>query len=241
MNNKPFHNHNTIEINIQPQPRTPNALRHAIHRQAPTHENARSSLQRDDRPCSRQMEYLSDWTAAKKAVGEIGPVDLLVNNAGIVKHDAFLETEEVDLNKLFEVNVMAAVNVSQVVAKGMVDRGKGGAIVNISSTISHMAAPLRSSYCASKGALDQVTRVMALELGSHQIRTNSVNPTVVMTGMGRRVWADPAIRNALLSRTPQGKFAEVTDVVHPVLYLLSDKADMINGVTLNVDGGSSAV
>ncbi|KAI0221299.1 D-erythrulose reductase [Lamellibrachia satsuma] len=104
-----------------------------------------------------------------------------------------------------------------------------------------MAFPLRTSYAASKGALDQVTRVMALELGQHQIRTNSVNPMVVMTEMGRRVWADPAKRGALLARTPQGKFADVTDVVHSVLYLLSDKADLINGVTLNVDGGLSAV
>ncbi|KAI0211725.1 L-xylulose reductase [Lamellibrachia satsuma] len=118
----------------------------------------------------------------------------------------------------------------------MVDRGKGGAIVNISSIASHMALSLYTSYCASKGALDQVTRVMALELGSHQIRTNSVNPTAVMTDMGRCAYSDPARRVATLARTPQGKFAEVTDVVHPVLYLLSDKADMINGVTFNVDG-----
>ncbi|KAI0237747.1 L-xylulose reductase [Lamellibrachia satsuma] len=116
---------------------------------------------------------LSDWTAAKKAVEEIGPVDLLVNNAGIVKHGAFVETEEVVLNKTFEVNVTAAVNVSQVVARGMVDIGKGGAIVNISSTSSRMAVPLHTSYCASKGALDQVTRVMALELGPHQYPLDS--------------------------------------------------------------------
>ncbi|KAI0228813.1 L-xylulose reductase [Lamellibrachia satsuma] len=70
-----------------------------------------------------------------------------------------------------------------------------------------MAVPTRTSYCASKGALDQVTRVMALELGPHQIRTNSVNPTAVMAGMGRSVLADPASRNALLATIPQGKCA----------------------------------
>ncbi|KAI0211724.1 L-xylulose reductase [Lamellibrachia satsuma] len=111
---------------------------------------------------------LSDWAAAKKAVEEIGPIDLLVNNAAIAEIVAFLDMEEAGLSKIFEVNVTAAVNVSQVVAKGMVDRGKGGAIVNISSIAAHMAFPIHTSYCASKGALDQVTRVMALELGAHQ-------------------------------------------------------------------------
>ncbi|KAI0210411.1 L-xylulose reductase [Lamellibrachia satsuma] len=121
-----------------------------------------------ERQCVARRRDLSDWTATKKAVEEIGPVDLLVNSAGISMLVAFLETEEADLTKLFEVNVKAAVNVSQVVAKGMVDTGKGGAMVNISSISSHMALPLRTSYCSSKGALDQVTRVMALELGQHQ-------------------------------------------------------------------------
>ncbi|KAI0233424.1 L-xylulose reductase [Lamellibrachia satsuma] len=122
----------------------------------------------------------------------------------------------------------------------MINRGKGGAIVNISSIDAHIAFPLHTSYCASKGALDQVTRVMALEMGPHQIRTNSVNPTNVMTDMGSHALSDPAVRAAMLARTPQGKFADMKDVVNAVMYLLSDKADMINGVTLDVDGGLSA-
>ncbi|KAI0229909.1 L-xylulose reductase [Lamellibrachia satsuma] len=138
----------------------------------------------------------------------------------------------------FDVNVKAAINVAQVVTAGMIDRGKGGAVVNISSLSSHMALPLYVSYSASKAALDQVTRMMALELGPHQIRTNSVNPTLVLTEMGSM--CVPPMRDVLLARIPQEKFTEVTDVVHAVMYLLSDKADMINGVTLAVDGGLSA-
>ncbi|KAI0229910.1 L-xylulose reductase [Lamellibrachia satsuma] len=182
---------------------------------------------------------LSDWAATRKAVEEIGPVDLLVNNAAVLMMTAFLEVEEAEIRKSFDVNVKAAVNVAQVVAKGMVNRGKGGAIVNISAILSHIAMPSLLSYCTSKAALDQVTRVMALELGPHQIRTNCVNPTIVMTAMGRRAVSDPAVRAAVIARTPQGKFAEVKDIVHAVMYLLSDKADMINGVTLDVDGAPS--
>ncbi|WP_456832710.1 SDR family oxidoreductase [Deinococcus sp. UYEF24] len=94
-----------------------------------------------------------------------------------------------------------------------------------------------SLYCASKGALDQLTRVMAIELGPHGIRTNSVNSTVVLTPMGQRAWGDPAKSGPMLARTPLGRFAQPLDVAQAVTYLLSDGAAMINGATLFVDGG----
>uniref|UniRef100_A0A8B9JA62 Dicarbonyl/L-xylulose reductase n=1 Tax=Astyanax mexicanus TaxID=7994 RepID=A0A8B9JA62_ASTMX len=90
---------------------------------------------------------------------------------------------------------------------------------------------------ATKGALDLLTRVMALELGPHQIRVNSVNPTVVMTDMGKIGWSDPVKAKTMTSRIPLGKFAEVEDVVNSILFLLSDKSAMTNGVTLPIDGG----
>ncbi|KAK2174270.1 hypothetical protein NP493_814g00000 [Ridgeia piscesae] len=182
---------------------------------------------------------LSDWVATRKAVEEIGPIDLLVNVAGIVSMAPFVDTDESTLDKLFDVNVKAAINVSQVVAKGMIEKGKGGAIVHISSVASKKGIATVAGYCASKGALDQTMRVMALELGPHQIRVNCVNPTYTKTDMINHVINDPIRGPALLAKIPQGRFLEVKDVVHPVLYLLSDKADMINGVTLMVDGGSS--
>ncbi|KAK2175983.1 hypothetical protein NP493_692g06011 [Ridgeia piscesae] len=182
---------------------------------------------------------LSDWATARKAVEQIGSVDLLVNNAGINELSPFLETEESQLNKILDINVKAVINVSQVVAKRMIDRGNGGAIVHISSRASQEAVENHLSYCATKGALDQVMRVMALELGPHQIRVNCVNPIIVMTRMGTGIWSDPVKSRSVISRIPQGKCAEVKNVVHSVLYLLSDKADMINGVTLMVDGGKA--
>ncbi|KAI0216274.1 L-xylulose reductase [Lamellibrachia satsuma] len=179
---------------------------------------------------------LSDWATTRNTVKEIGPIDLLVNSAAIFRQVSFLDAEETDLNETFDINIKAAINVSQVVAKGMVERGKGGAIVHISSIASKIGVRNRMPYCVSKGGLDQVMRVMALELGPHQIRVNCVNPTVVKNDMGKSTWDDPVKAPAALARIPQGKFAEVKDIVHPVLYLLSDKADMINGVALMVDG-----
>jgi NAD(P)-dependent dehydrogenase (short-subunit alcohol dehydrogenase family) len=119
----------------------------------------------------------------------------------------------------------------------MIARGQGGAIVNLSSQASQVALADHAAYCASKGALDQLTRVMALELGPHQIRVNAVNPTVTLTSMGALAWGDPAKGDPMKAKIPLGRFALPRDVAHAVAYLLSDQADMIHGVTLPVDGG----
>lgn len=180
---------------------------------------------------------LGNWAKTKEAIKSIGPIDLLVNNAGTTKLQAFTEVTEDAFDRLFAVNVKAIINVSQEVVKGMVKRGKGGAILNLSSMASQVALRDHTVYCATKAAIDSITRTMALELGPHQIRVNSVNPTVVMTEMGKIAWSDPAVNQPMLDRIPLGKFAEVEDVVNAVIFLLSDKAGMINGTHLPIDGG----
>jgi L-xylulose reductase len=184
---------------------------------------------------------MSDWTATKAAVESIGPIDLLVNNAAQTSLQPFLDITPDNLDRLFNINVKGSINVAQVVAKGMVARKEGGAIVNVSSKASQTALQDHTAYCSMKAALDMVTKVMALELGPHKIRVNAVNPTVVMTEMGILAWSDPQKATPVLNRIPLGKFAEVDDVVNAVMYLLSDQAKFITGVTLPVDGGYLAV
>lgn len=180
---------------------------------------------------------LSDWGATETALSDAGPMDLLVNNAACAMLQPFLEVTPEQFDMSFNVNVKAVLHVSQIVARGMKARGRGGSIVNISSQASQCALKDHAVYCATKGALDMLTKVMALELGPYQIRVNSVNPTVVMTDMGRVGWSDPTKARTMTSRIPLGRFAEVEDVVNSVLFLLSDKSSMTNGVTLPVDGG----
>ncbi|XP_068610789.1 L-xylulose reductase [Brachionichthys hirsutus] len=180
---------------------------------------------------------LADWGATEATLQDVGPIDLLVNNAGCSDLQPFLDVTPEQFDKLFNVNVKAVMHVSQVVARGMKARGSGGSIVNVSSQASQCAFRDHAVYCATKGALDMLTKVMALELGPHQIRVNSVNPTVVMTEMGRLAWSSPDRAQTLLSRVPLGRFAEVDDVVNSILFLLSDKSNMTTGVTLPVDGG----
>lgn len=190
-----------------------------------------------DVPCETVTVDLADSEATKNAVEAVGPVDLLVNNAGINVLQPFLDVTVEAFDSIMAVNVRAALVVSQVVARGLIARGAGGAIVNVSSQSSLRALHDHASYCASKGALDQLTRVMALELGPHNIRTNAVNPTVVMTPLGKRAWGDPAKSEPMKARIPLGHFAEPEDVSRVVAFLLSDHAAMINGAVLPIDGG----
>jgi len=180
---------------------------------------------------------MSDWAATRLAVEGLAPIDLLVNNAAVSQLAPFLEVQPEHFDESFEVNVKAVINISQVVAKSLISRGSPGAIVNISSQASVRAFADHTIYCAAKGALDQLTRMMALELGPHQIRVNSINPTVVMTDMGRKHWDNDTIGGPMKAKIPLGRFAEVSDVVDPVLYLLSDSASMVHGAFLMVDGG----
>ena len=180
---------------------------------------------------------LGNVAAAVQAVETLGPIHLLVNNAGVSKLESFLEVTTDAFDNIFTVNVKAVLFLSQVIAKGMVERGEGGSIVNVSSQASMAALQDHSVYCATKGALDMLTSVMGLELGKHGIRVNAVNPTVVLTKMGKMAWSDPVKAEDMLSKIPMRKFAEEEDIVNAILFLLSEKSAMINCTKLPIDGG----
>lgn len=175
--------------------------------------------------------------AAERAIDLAGHIDCLVNNAGISIPQPLLQTTVEAFDRTIAVNVRAVLLVTQVIAKQMIARKAGGAVVNLSSQASMAALTDHAAYCASKGGLDMLTKVMALELGPHQIRVNAVNPTVTLTPMGEMAWGDPAKSGPMLSKIPLGRFAKPIHVANAVAYLLSDAADMIHGVTLPIDGG----
>ncbi|XP_068834131.1 L-xylulose reductase-like [Capricornis sumatraensis] len=180
---------------------------------------------------------LADWEATEQALGGVGPVDLLVNNAAVAFLQPFLEVTKEAYDMSFNVNLRAVIQVSQIVARGLIARGAPGVIVNVSSQASQRGLTNHSVYCSTKGALDILTKVMAVELGPHKIRVNAVNPTVVMTPMGQAAWSDPQKAKAMLDRIPLGRFAEMENVVDTVLFLLSDRSSMTTGSTVPVDGG----
>ena len=180
---------------------------------------------------------MGDVAAVRDVVGSLPPQDFVVNNAGISKLDAFLEVDPDDFDAIMGVNLRAAMLVSQLSASKMKDAGIRGSIVNVSSQASKVALDKHTSYCVSKAALDQLTQMMALELGKFGIRTNAVLPTVVLTDMGKMAWSDPVKAKHMLDRIPLGRFAEVDDVVKPIMFLLSEDASLINGALLPIEGG----
>ena len=183
---------------------------------------------------------VADIGATLAALREAPAIDLLVNNAGITHLAPFTETAQSAFEAVMAVNVLAPMRIGQFVAKRLIEAGRPGAIVNVSSIAADVGIAEHTAYCASKGALDAMTRVMAVELGPHGIRTNSVNPVVTLTPMAVVAWSDPVKAGPMRSRIPMGRFVEPGEVADTVCYLLGDGASMINGVCLAVDGGFRA-
>ncbi|KAG6442344.1 hypothetical protein O3G_MSEX002331 [Manduca sexta] len=148
---------------------------------------------------------IADWEKTRQVVESLGHFDALVNNAAVAHCAPFLECSAAEFDKTFDVNVKAVLNISQIVAKKMIDNKTHGAIVNISSQASKAALKDHAIYSASKAALDALTRAMALELGPHGIRVNAVNPTVIMTEMAKVGWSDPAKASEMLAKIPLGR------------------------------------
>jgi len=187
--------------------------------------------------CETVCVDLADAEAARAAAHAAQPVDLLVNNAGIVELQPFLETTVEAFDTTMAVNVRAAMIVAQACARSMIERGAPGAIVNVSSISASVGLPLHAAYCASKAALDGLTRVMAVELGAHGIRVNAINPVVTLTPMAEKAWSDPAKSAPMLARIPLDRFVQPDEVARSIAYLLGEDAAMVSGTSLAVDGG----
>ena len=152
-----------------------------------------------------------------------------------------METDIGVFDKVIDINARGTLLVTKYASQSMVRAGNGGAIVNVSSQASLVGLAGHISYASSKGAVDAMTRVSALELGRHNIRVNAVNPTVVMTPMSEWYWGREDIGGPLLETMPLHKWATEEDCAGPIVFLLSDAAAMISGVCLPIDGGYTAV
>ena len=192
---------------------------------------------KEETGCEIVIGDLADAASARRAAEQAGEIDLLVNNAGVAILQSFLDTTVEAWDLQMAVNLRSVAIVSQVIAAQMINRGIRGSIVNVSSMSAFQALENHAAYCASKAGLDQLTKVMAVELGKYGIRANAVNPTVVLTEMGKRAWSDPEKGGPMLRRIPLGRFAECEDIASVVCFLLSDSAAMLNGLSLRIDGG----
>ena len=187
--------------------------------------------------CRTVAVDLADAAATEAAARAALPADLLVNCAGTTELDAFLDLKVETFDRIMAVNCRAPMIVAQAYARHVIGRGAKGAIVNVSSIASFIGFADHAAYCASKGAIDGLTRVMANELGRKGIRVNGVHPVVTLTPMAVKAWSDPAKSGPMLARVPAGRFVEPAEVASVIAFLLSDAAAMVNGIDMPVDGG----
>jgi NAD(P)-dependent dehydrogenase (short-subunit alcohol dehydrogenase family) len=184
-----------------------------------------------------------DLTSEASVKGAVDGLDLwgVVNCGGFGGELATpMDTDIAIFDKAVSVNARGALLVIKYASRSMIRLGKGGAIVNVSSQAALVALKGHISYSSSKAALDNITRVSALELGRHNIRVNSVNPTVVMTKMSAFYWGRPEIGEPFLDQMPLHRWATEDDIAAPIVFLLGDGAAMISGVSLPIDGGFTA-
>ena len=176
----------------------------------------------------------------RKTEEAFGPIDILINNAGIHRGAPFVEEGEELWRELFRVNVMGVVLPTQAVVPGMIERGRGG-IVIISSKAAIVGEPGHAAYSASKGAVLSLTRALAVELAPHNITVNAICPGPTMTSMTAASFSDPERRRPLEEAAPLGRIGQPEDIVGIALYFASDESDWCTGQGLAVDGGLSVL
>jgi NAD(P)-dependent dehydrogenase (short-subunit alcohol dehydrogenase family) len=174
--------------------------------------------------------------ACADAVSALGGIDVLVNNAGILRFGSVLETTDAEWDAMFAINTRSMLLTTQVAARAMIEAGRGGAIVNLASMAGKSGGAGQVAYAASKAAVIALTRVTALELGEHGIRANALCPGYVLTEMGAATRTDDQV--ALWSTySPLGRLGSPDDVAGVALFLASADGSYLTGQAVNVTGG----
>jgi len=170
-----------------------------------------------------------------------GRIDILINNAGVTHAANFLDVNEEDFDRVMRINLKSMFLCGQAVAREMVKQ-HSGCIINMSSVNAELAIPNQVPYVVSKGAINQLTKVMSLNLIPHGIRVNGIGPGTILTELAKKaVMSSPEARNTILSRTPMGRCGEPEEVASIAAFLASDDASYMTGQTLYVDGGRLAL
>ncbi len=178
-------------------------------------------------------------TAAATVLQAWGTVDILVNNAGITAIESILEAKVENWDRIMSVNLRAPFLLAQALAPKMIEK-RAGKIINISSQTSEVALEKHAAYMSSKSGLNALTKVMTVEWAPHNIQSNAICPTVIMTPMGEKVWGDPKVGDTMRAKIPLGRFGKPVEIADIVLFLSSSASDLITGQLIFADGGFTA-
>jgi len=207
-------------------------------RDAATLEEAAQALRAAGHEAQALPLDIAQTAEMRAALENFGPLDILVNSAGIARHGPAMETEPEDFDAVMNVNTRAAYFLAQAAARAM--RGRDGSIIQISSQMGYVGGIDRAVYCASKHAVEGMTKAMAIEFGPLNIRVNTICPTFILTPLTEATFADPEKRDWIESKIKLNGVGRVEDIMGPVLLLASDAGRMITGTHLLVDGGWTA-
>jgi NAD(P)-dependent dehydrogenase (short-subunit alcohol dehydrogenase family) len=216
----------------------------ALARDADGLAEARAIVEGLGRKCHTLIADLSDagatTAAAQQALQRAGQIDILVNNAALALVDSLATASVEDWDLTMAVNLRAPFLLARALAPAMIER-KSGKIINISSQAGVIAIADHAAYCASKGGLNLLTKVMMCEWAQHNIQVNAICPTVILTPMGEKVWGPPEKGAPMLAKTPAGRFGKPVEVADLILFLASSASDLINGECVLIDGGYSSI
>jgi NAD(P)-dependent dehydrogenase (short-subunit alcohol dehydrogenase family) len=181
-----------------------------------------------------------DVDATARAMAVAAPFEIMLNNAGTNRPKPFAEVTTGDFDAVMDLNLRAAFFLAQAVARGLLAAGRGGSIINVSSQMGHVGAANRTIYCASKWAIEGLTKAMAVELAPHGIRVNTLGPTFIETPLTRPFFEDAAFKASVLGKIKLGRIGQVEDLMGAILFLASDASALMTGAALVVDGGWTA-
>ncbi|MEM7442347.1 MAG: glucose 1-dehydrogenase [Pseudomonadota bacterium] len=184
---------------------------------------------------------VTDTDAVRRLFDENGPFHVVVSNAGTNRPKFAIDVTEDDFDTIMDLNLRAAYFLAQTASKSMIDAGVKGSIITVSSQMGTVGGERRSVYCASKHALEGMTKSMAWELGPHDIRINTLCPTFIETPLTRPFFEDEAFRQSVLSKIALGRVGQVEDLMGAIVFLASDASAMVTGSALLVDGGWTAI
>ena len=206
-------------------------------------EEVADAVRRGGRRCTTIAAELHDpdevARLADEALVAAGTVDILVNNAGIARVHPALETSLETWDEVMAVNLRAPFQLARALAPRMIAQ-RWGKVINISSQAAVVALDDHVAYSASKAALNAMTRGLMIEWARHNVQVNAICPTVILTPMGREVWAPGERTDTFLARTPAARFGEPIEVADMALYLASSASALVNGESLMIEGGFSA-
>lgn len=203
-------------------------------------EVATASIVAGDGQAAWAVLDVTDIAATADFVASAGPFDVLVNAAGMARHAPALNTSPDDYDAAMNLNLRAAYFLTREVARALIEAGRPGSLINVSSQMGHIGSPDRAVYCANKHALEGMTKAMALEWASHGIRVNTLCPTFIRTPLAEQSLAIPERRAWILSKIKLGRLGEITDLMGPIVFLASEASALMTGTHLIVDGGWTA-